>query len=111
MTLTCPSCGTSYDVSQYPPGHRFDCTCGQPLSVPATPPRVDPDPGLSGGLKALLFFLNLCVTPVVGIVWYFVIRREKPATASDVCTFTWIPFVIWLGVITMAMLLGLFAGA
>lgn len=117
MNLECPKCGTVYDVSAYAPGHKFDCTCGNTLTVSSTPPVAGTPPvasrdaGLSAGLKALLFFLNLCVTPVVGVVWYFVIRREKPRTAKDVCTFTWIPFVIWLALIALFVFLGVLSEA
>lgn len=115
MNLECPKCGTVYDVSAYPPGHKFDCTCGNTLTVSSTPPiagtpfAAGKDTGLDAGLKVLLFFLNLCVTPVVGVVWYFVIRREKPRTAKDVCTFTWIPFVVWLVLIGLFVVLGVFS--
>ncbi len=111
MHLTCPQCGTIYDVSEYPKGHAFDCQCGNALEVGApvktsngddtTPPSsaappapAGADTGLEGGIKALLFFLNLCFTPVVGLVWWLIIRQDKPRTAKDVCTFTWIPAVI-----------------
>lgn len=111
MHLTCPQCGTVYDVSEYPKGHTFQCQCGETLQVgapaeasaqgsPTPPPSAAPPPptgtdtGLEGGIKALLFFLNLCFTPIVGLVWWLIIRQDKPRTAKDVCTFTWIPAVI-----------------
>lgn len=108
MHLTCPQCGTIYDVTEYPEGHTFQCQCGRTLEVAspaegsaappppaATPPRAPTaDAGLEPGIKALLFFLNLCFTPVVGLVWWLIVRQDKPRTAKDVCTFTWIPAVI-----------------
>lgn len=107
MHQTCPQCGTVYDVTEYPEGHTFQCQCGRTLEVgsPAEPGAVPPptgtppraavaDPGLEPGIKALLFFLNLCFTPVVGLVWWLIVRQDKPRTAKDVCTFTWIPAVI-----------------
>ncbi len=112
MNLTCPQCGTVYDVSDYPEGHEFQCSCGNTLSVgpkgpvganPASPgspppPYGGPAPGSDAGLdtpiKILLFFLNLCFTPIVGLVWWLIVRQDKPRTAKDVCTFTWIPAVI-----------------
>ncbi|MDX1661016.1 MAG: hypothetical protein R3326_04420 [Gemmatimonadota bacterium] len=113
MHLTCPECGTVYDVTEYPEGHTFECECGRTLEVGtpaepaaeggAPPPPVASSPpaggvardtGLEPGIKALLFFLNLCFTPVVGLVWWLIVRQDKPKTASDVCTFTWIPAVL-----------------
>ena len=106
--MTCPQCGTVYDVSNYSPGHSFACQCGRNLTVGAesyaatsapggggfTAGPRGPDNGLDGGIKALLFFLNLCFTPLVGLVWWLIIRNDKPRTAKDVCTFTWIPAII-----------------
>lgn len=112
MHLTCPQCGTVYDVSDYPEGHEFQCQCGHTLTVgpkaptvagsppppgPAggpPPPATPADTGLETGIKVLLFFLNLCFTPLVGLVWWLIIRQDKPRTAKDVCTWTWIPAVI-----------------
>lgn len=114
MHLTCPQCGTVYDVTEYPQGHTFQCSgCGRTLTVgaageegatPATPPATPPpapvgavrpvDAGLEPPIKVLLFFLNLCFTPLVGLVWWLIIRQDKPRTAREVCTWTWIPAVI-----------------
>lgn len=114
MHLTCPQCGTVYDVSEYPKGHSFQCQCGRTLEVGASPqgvpqaaapggapepapaprPPAGTDTGLEPGIKALLFFLNLCFTPIVGLVWWLIVRQDKPRTAKDVCTWTWIPAVI-----------------
>lgn len=105
MHLTCPQCGTVYDVSNYAEGHEFGCQCGHTLKVgpkgsdpqplPGVAPRVPgADTGLDSGIKVLLFFLNLCFTPLVGLVWWLIIRQDKPRTAKDVCTWTWIPAVI-----------------
>lgn len=112
MHLTCPECGTVYDVTEYPEGHRFRCECGRELEVGApaeepagpaggaTPPHASPptarptDAGLEPGIKVLLFFLNLCFTPIVGLVWWLIIREDKPRTAGEVCTWTWIPAIL-----------------
>ena len=107
--LQCPNCGTVYDVSQYPSGHRFQCSCGRDLTVasplssvgamPATTPPPPPgaDPGLQPLIKALVFLGNLCFSPLAALVStiiYFVIKDQKPNTAKDLCQMTWIPFVI-----------------
>ena len=107
--LRCPNCGTVYDVSQYQAGHRFQCSCGRDLQVSAPfaavgampastpPPPPGADPGLQPIIKVLVFFGNLCFSPLaalVSTVIYFVIKDQKPRTAKDLCQMTWIPFVI-----------------
>ena len=109
--LQCPNCGTIYDVSQYPSGHRFQCTCGNELSVAsspgpiaggpgamaATPTPPGADPGLQPVIKGLIFAGNLCFSPLAALIStiiYFVIKDQKPRTAKDLCQMTWIPFVI-----------------
>ena len=108
--LQCPNCGTVYDVSQYPPGHRFQCTCGNELSVShaggtmggpgamgAAPAAPGADPGLQPWVKVLVFLANLCFSPLAALVStiiYFVIKDQKPRTAKDLCQMTWIPFAI-----------------
>lgn len=117
MNLTCPQCGTVYDVSQYPQGHTFQCQCGRELtvgaagSVPPAPaaggqPSAAPgDPGLEPIVKVLVFFANLCFSPlaaIASVVVWLVIKEQKPRTAKDLCQMTWIPFVVW------AILVGLY---
>lgn len=102
MELRCPGCGTVYDAAGYPTGHRFACRCGAELAVPPLAPGEVPpvrrdDPGLTGQVKALLFCGNLCAWPalwVVSLIAWLLVRDERPRTASDICTYTWIPFVL-----------------
>jgi len=117
MNLTCPQCGTVYDVSQYPEGHTFQCQCGRELKVGAPgavptspPPTAGPaaapsDPGLEPIVKVLVFFANLCFSPlaaIASIIVWLVIKEQRPRTAKDLCQMTWIPFVVW------AILVGLY---
>ena len=119
MKMTCPQCGTEYDVSQYPEGHTFQCQCGHELTVgahqatPATMAGGAPapgahraaDPGLQPIVKVLVFFANLCFSPlaaIASVVVWLVIKEERPRTAKDLCQMTWIPFVVW------AILVGLY---
>ena len=39
---------------------------------------------------------------LASVVVYFVIKDQKPRTATDLCQMTWIPFVVW------AILVGLY---
>jgi hypothetical protein len=119
MKLTCPQCGTVYDVSQYPEGHTFQCQCGRELTVGAPvpaasagagPPPISPsrpvgDPGLEPIVKVLVFIANLCFSPlaaIASIVVWLVIKEQRPRTAKDLCQMTWIPFLVW------AVLVGLY---
>jgi hypothetical protein len=119
MKLTCPQCGTVYDVTQYAEGHTFRCQCGNALkvgaqpsvaaaapgTVPPAPVASGPDPGLQPIVKVLVFIANLCFSPlaaIASVVVYFVIKDQKPRTAKDLCQMTWIPFVVW------AVLVGLY---
>ncbi|CAN5850107.1 hypothetical protein BH20GEM1_BH20GEM1_12010 [soil metagenome] len=121
MKLTCPQCGTEYDVSQYPQGHTFQCQCGRELKVgahesapapmgagpaaPGTYPALDP--GLQPIVKVLIFFANLCFSPLAAIaalVAWFIIKDQKPRTAKDLCQMTWIPFVVWAILVALYMM-------
>jgi hypothetical protein len=119
MKLTCPQCGTVYDVSQYPEGHTFQCQCGHELRVeagvpaaasapgpaPTSPPGAVSDPGLEPIVKVLVFIANLCFSPlaaIASVVVWLVIKEQRPRTAKDLCQMTWIPFVVW------AILVGLY---
>ena len=126
MKLTCPQCGTEYDVSQYPEGHTFQCQCGRELKVGAHEPAPTPaaagaaavgtgaagaypaaDPGLQPIVKVLIFFANLCFSPLAAIaslVAWFIIKDQKPQTAKDLCQMTWIPFVVWAVLVALYMM-------
>ena len=118
MKLTCPQCGTVYDVTQYAEGHTFQCQCGRELKVgahepvhasagPVAPPPVGGDPGLQPIVKVLIFFANLCFSPLAAIaslVAWFVIKDQKPRTAKDLCQMTWIPFVVWAVLVALYMM-------
>jgi hypothetical protein len=127
MKLTCPQCGTVYDVSQYSEGHTFQCQCGrelkvgahQPAPVPRTPPGAPPavsDPGLEPIVKVLVFFANLCFSPlaaIASVIIWLVIKQQRPRTAKDLCQMTWIPFVVWavlVGLYIMFMGMAIFSG-
>lgn len=119
MELRCPQCGTVYDVTAYPAGHTFTCACGRALEVPApapggaVPPVRPPDPGLPPVVKALVFVANLCFSPlaaIIALIVWFLIRDDRPRTADDLCKFTWIPFVLWILLVGLYMVLAIMMG-
>ncbi len=119
MELSCPQCGTVYDVTAYSAGHTFTCQCGRTLEVPASPPggALPPvraaDPGLPGAVKVLVFLANLCFSPltaIIALIVWLLIRDDKPRTADDLCKFTWIPFVLWILLVGLYMVLAVMMG-
>ena len=119
MELRCPQCGTIYNVSGYAAGHTFQCACGRSLEVPAPPPGGSPplvkgpDPGLTPSVKALVFIANLCFSPlsaIIALIVWLMIREDKPRTADDLCKFTWIPFVLWILLVGLYMVVAVMMG-
>lgn len=119
MDLRCPQCGTVYDVSGYPAGHSFQCQCGRSLEVPApspegaVPPVRSADPGLPPLVKALVFVANLCFSPlaaIIALIVWLLIRDDKPRTADDLCKFTWIPFVVWIVLVGLYLVIAVMLG-
>lgn len=68
------------------------------------------DRGLSAGTKVLLVILNLIFLPIPGLVWWLVIREDKPRTAKDVARMTWLSVGLWILLILGVMMLGLLLG-
>lgn len=68
------------------------------------------DSGLSTGIKLLLVVLNLVFLPLPGLVWWLVIREDKPRTARDVARMTRLSVGLWLLLILGAMMLGILLG-
>lgn len=54
------------------------------------------DEGLEGGEKALLCLGNLCISPLLGIILYFVWKDDKPKKSEDACTVTILGAVAWI---------------
>lgn len=85
----CPNCGAPNEE-----GVAFCGRCGTSLRADAPgfsssmPPRPPADTGLDSNEKTLIFFGNLCISPILGIVLYFVWKDSKPRRASDVCSVT-----------------------
>ena len=79
-----------------------------------TPPAVrPPDPGLPPLVKALVFFANLCFSPlsaIIALIVWLLIRDDKPRTADDLCKFTWIPFVLWILLVGLYMVFAVMFG-
>lgn len=80
--LDCPGCGLRIDD---PTRHRC-AGCGTNL-------RMEPQAGLRGeGLsreeQAGLCLGNICLSPLLGVILFFVWKDEKPQKASDVCAVT-----------------------
>ena len=83
----------------------------QPPSVPrparAPSPASAPAQTLSSTDKLGIFAGNLCLSPVLGVVLYFVWRDRHPERAAQTCTLTRWAVGIWVGFILLAMVVGL----
>jgi hypothetical protein len=82
----------------------------QPLPAPALSPagttRQSPDE-LSSTDRLGIFAGNLCLSPLLGIVLYFVWRDKQPVRAAQTCTLTKWAVGIWVVFVLLAMVAGL----
>lgn len=62
--------------------------------------------GLSSSDKLLIGVGNICLSPLLGVILWFVWKEDQPDKASDVCTVTLITTVIFPIVIVIFMMLG-----
>jgi hypothetical protein len=72
------------------------------LAAFGAPPRAD---ALGASDRVLLFLGNVCLSPILGAVLYFVWRDSRPTRARQVCTLTWWAVGVW-GVFFLLMVLG-----
>lgn len=79
----------------------------QQRPAPATLPAAAPPRTLSSTDKLGIFAGNLCLSPVLGVVLYFVWRDRHPERAAQTCTLTRWAVGIWVAFILLAMLGGL----
>lgn len=90
----CPGCGRRIED----PSKGWCSGCGVHL-------RWKPQGGLSSNDKVRLFFGNIFLSPLLGVILYFVWKDEKAQKASDVCSVTILAFV---GTLLLVFVLALF---
>lgn len=84
----CPGCGTQ--IADYT-SNRCS-SCGADLR--RGPRSIDHvDEGLSGEEKVGICLGNICLSPLLGTILYFVWKDDKPKKADDVCTLTVYGFI------------------
>lgn len=106
--IYCPSCGAPNED-----GTAYCHQCGTPLrgNAPGGPAARPPaDTGLDSSDRTWIFLGTLCISPLLGIVLYFVWKDSKPQKAKDVCTLTWWAVGVWVALFAIFVLLG-FMGA
>ena len=82
-------------------------SASQARPAPTPSPAAAPSRTLSSTDKLGIFAGNLCLSPVLGVVLYFVWRDRHPERAAQTCTLTRWAVGIWVGFILLAMLVGL----
>ena len=87
----------------------------QPPAAPAQNPRMQPQPqprppqqaaapgaslnsdeGLKSNDKTWIFLGNVCISPLLGVILYFVWKDNKPKKSKEVCTLTWKAVAVWV---------------
>lgn len=53
------------------------------------------DSGLKTNDKILLCLGNICLSPLLGIILWFVWKEDKPRKAADACTITIFSVIFW----------------
>jgi len=96
--IDCPGCGAHIEDQT----KHWCANCGTQLrSNPQNPPE-----GLSSEEKAGVCVGNICLSPLLGVILYFVWKDEKPQKASDVCSVTIFSFIAAIALAFILALMG-----
>ncbi len=90
MPWYCRKCGAVNDE-----GNRYCGSCGAARTEPGSNSNHMP-PSMDGGEKVAIFLGNLCFSPLLGIILYFVWKDDKPHKAEEACQLTIYSFVAWI---------------
>ena len=97
-----------------PPFQPLHQPAYQPAYQPPHPPYGAAPPAadeLSTRDQRLLFVGNLCLSPMLGVVLWFLWRDQQPRRAQQVCTLTRWVVGLWAAFFVLAMLVSVLAGA
>ena len=106
----CTKCGAENDAQNY-----FCSHCGAVLSASTTTANAGVSPsstsniGLESNEKTLIFFGNVCISPLLGTILYFVWKDNKPQKSHEVCSLTLWAFGLWVLVVILAIVIGFVA--
>jgi len=95
--MFCPNCGSSNQDTS-----GFCSACGNSLKPEPMPNKADT---LSSEDKALIFFGNVLISPILGLILYFVWKDTRPRRASEVCRVTWWGIGLWVVLIVVIALI------
>ena len=101
-----PRIGAAKGEQPQPPPQPVQSS-SQTRPAPSPSPAAVPARTLSSTDKLGIFAGNLCLSPVLGVVLYFVWRDRHPERAAQTCTLTRWAVGIWVALIVLAMLGGL----
>jgi uncharacterized membrane protein YvbJ len=100
----CIKCGTKNDE-----GNQFCSNCGNSLKqMNAVTTNSE---GLASNDKTLIFFGNVCISPLLGIILYFVWKDNKPQKSKEVCSLTWWALGLWVLLIIIFVIIMVIAEA
>jgi len=100
----CRKCGTKNDESS-----QFCINCGNSLRQRSEP--TTNTEGLESNDKTLIFLGNVCISPLLGIILYFVWKDNKPQKSKEVCSLTWWALGLWLLLIILFVIIMVIAEA
>ena len=102
--IQCTNCGTRHDAT-----YKFCRACGTRLPVELTGPAGKPKDhrGLRSSDKTWVFLGNFCISPLLGVILYFIWKDDKPQKASQVCSITWWSIGIWVILVLLVMMVAL----
>lgn len=98
--MYCENCGHNNDNN-----NKFCSRCGNKLDKMITSSQNSTS--LSTGEKVAIFFGNLCLSPLLGIILYFVWKNEKPQKSQQACTLTIWTFVLWFVLVALIVVVNL----
>ncbi|MFQ5649728.1 MAG: zinc-ribbon domain-containing protein [bacterium] len=91
----CTKCGAQNEES-----NNFCNGCGQPIGQGRTLDTA----GLDSSDKTWIFLGNVCISPLLGVVLYFVWKDTKPEKSKDACTLTWWALGLWAALILIGVI-------
>lgn len=108
--FVCEVCGAELPAagSTTPPPPSSPWSAPQPAPASASPPGSAPaSDALSGSEQFGLFIGTFCLSPLLGVVLYYMWRERHPARARQACTLTRWAVALWVGFFVLGVMAGI----